>query len=131
MGELELDSLPQNHHVGEEEKGRKSRESVISEANGSKDSNDIAAKYRKCNTSASLWTLLPAVVIACIMSLLGGTTLSYSSSTLLELKELPNSHFRFDNSLLSDLFGVSCTSKYLVLWHVCSLFITSSTKTNY
>ena len=58
-------------------------------------------------SGVNLRTLVVVVVVACMMSLLGGTTLSYSSSTLLELQELPNIRFRFEDTLLSDLFGVS------------------------
>ena len=105
MEELKLEAISRNH-IGEEEKAGKYMDCVTPDVNGSNGS-DMATKCSECYNSVSLWTLLPAVVIACIMSLLGGTTLSYSSSTLLELNELANPHFRFDNALLSDLFGVS------------------------
>ena len=53
-----------------------------------------------------LWTTLYSVLTACILSLLLGTTIAYASPALLELRELPDPDFRFNSTLLLDLFGV-------------------------
>ena len=59
-----------------------------------------------CCAGLRFRTVLPAVITASIMSVLGGTVLTYSSPTLLELRELPDPDLRF-NTQLSEIFGVS------------------------
>jgi len=81
---------------------------------------DLEEKGRLTACSGiNLRTLVLAVVVACIMSLLGGTTLSYSSSTLLELQELPDIRFRFEDTILSDLFGVRRihVAIFFIVWY--------------
>ena len=53
-----------------------------------------------------LWTTLYSVFTTCIMSLLIGTTIAYSSPVVLELRQSPDPDFRLDSTLLLDLFGV-------------------------
>lgn len=60
----------------------------------------------QCPPDLRLWTVLYAVLTACIMAFLVGTTLAYSSPALLELAQLQDAEFRFDTRL-SDIFGVS------------------------
>ena len=55
---------------------------------------------------ARLWSVLYCVLTACVMSLMVGATLAFSSPVLLELTQLQDPQFRF-NVRLSDIFGVS------------------------
>jgi len=58
-----------------------------------------------CSSELRLWTVLQAVLIACIMTFLVGVTLAFSSPALIELTQLQDLQFRF-NTGLADLFGV-------------------------
>ncbi len=58
-----------------------------------------------CCSDLRLWTVLHAVLTACMMAFLVGITLTYSSPVLLELTQLRDPQFRFDTGL-ADLFGV-------------------------
>ncbi len=100
---MELDSVASDgKEVGREDSS--SNDSSSSRTSYPSDLNDPRKACLSCCTG--IRALVPAVITACIMSLLGGTTLSYSSSTLLELKDLPDPRLRFDTTLLSDIFGV-------------------------
>lgn len=57
---------------------------------------------------ARLCTVVYSILTACVMSLLVGVTLSYSSPVLLELTQLSDQEFRL-NTQLADLFGVRCS----------------------
>ena len=59
-----------------------------------------------CSSELRLWTVLYAVLTACIMTFLVGTTLTYSSLALLQLTQLQDPQLRFD-TLLAGIFGVS------------------------
>ena len=62
-------------------------------------------------TSERLWSTSLSVAIVSVLSLLGGFTLGFASSTLLNLGDLSEA-YRFDHTL-SDLFGVShCTAGF-------------------
>lgn len=56
-----------------------------------------------------LWTVVYSVFTACLLALLLGATLSFSSPVLVELSRLDDPQFRF-NTELSDVFGVSYSS---------------------
>ena len=56
-------------------------------------------------TPERLWSTALSVAVVSTLSLLGGFTLGFASSTLLDLGDLPE-EYRFDH-VLSDLFGVS------------------------
>lgn len=57
------------------------------------------------STSTRLWTVVYSVLTTCLLTILVGATIAYSSPALLELKELEDPKFRF-NIQLSDIFGV-------------------------
>ena len=61
---------------------------------------------RIVRTRERLWSTTISAFIASIPALLVGFTIGYPSPALLDLGDLPED-FRF-NTLLSDLFGVSC-----------------------
>ena len=52
------------------------------------------------------WVLLYSTITACLLALLVGTSLAFSSPVLLELTKLSDPDFRF-STRLSDIFGVS------------------------
>ena len=57
-------------------------------------------------TGLRLQGVVYSLLTTAILSLLAGFTFSYSSPTLLELRQLEDPAFRF-GSTLSDIFGVS------------------------
>ena len=53
-----------------------------------------------------LWTVVYSVLTTCLLAILVGATIAFSSPALLQLKELKDPNLRLDIQLL-DLFGVS------------------------
>ena len=58
--------------------------------------------------SMRLWTVVCSVLATCLLTILVGATLAFSSPAVLQLKELEDPELRF-NVQLSDIFGVSTT----------------------
>jgi uncharacterized membrane protein len=81
---------------------------VVSDAGEAPDRSPPAARISCATPGAKtrLWTVLYCVLISCMMSLMVGATLSYSSPALLQLTRLEDPQFRF-NVRLSSIFGVS------------------------
>ena len=56
--------------------------------------------------SLRLWTVVYSVLTTCLLALMVGTTISFSSPALLQLEQLDDPQLHL-NTELSDLFGVS------------------------
>ena len=52
-----------------------------------------------------LWTVVYSVLTTCLLAILVGATIAFSSPAVLELKQLEDPELRFD-ILLLDIFGV-------------------------
>ena len=63
-----------------------------------------------------LWTVVYSVLTTCLLTILVGATIAFSSPALLQLKELKDPNLHLDIQLL-DLFGVSTYScMYALKW---------------
>lgn len=71
------------------------------------------AIYRELRSGQRIWTILILSVLAANTSLLGGYTLGYPSSSLLDLKNLTGDRTLKHDPVMQGLFGVSW-------WHACN-----------
>ncbi len=65
------------------------------------------------------WSVLYSTITSCLLTLLVGATLAFSSPVLLELTQLSDPDFRF-NTRLSNLFGVRGSLEVIMLSSIVS-----------
>lgn len=73
---------------------------VLEAADATKATTDRAVKE-----PVRMWTVVYSVLTTCLLSLLVGASIAFSSPVLVELTQLQDPDFRF-NTQLSDIFGV-------------------------